>query len=151
MYVDIAAKVRVEMDYSYLIVPFLSWFVAGVFKFIINSFICRRLAFDLVGYGGMPSNHSAIISSIAALIAFKEGFDSPLFGLAIANAFIIMLDANSLRRQVGKQAKAINILLIEDAHFEKLRERMGHSMSEVIAGIIVGTLVAALLWRLTIS
>jgi uncharacterized protein len=150
MYLDIAAKVRIEMDYSYLIVPFLSWFVAGVFKFIINTFISRRLAFDLVGYGGMPSNHSAIISSIAALIAFKEGFDSPLFGLAIANAFIIMLDANSLRRQVGKQAKAINILLIEDAHFEKLRERMGHSISEIIGGIIVGTLVATLVWLLTI-
>jgi uncharacterized protein len=142
VFLGIASKVRVEVDYSYLVVPFLSWFVAGVLKFIINSFTSRRFAFDLIGYGGMPSNHSAIISSIAALIAFKEGVNTPLFGLAIANAFIIMLDANSLRIAVGRHAVAINKLTCGELN---LRERMGHSKMEIFAGILTGCTVAYLL------
>ena len=58
--------------YSYLITPFLAWLVAGCLKFLINSIKAKQLAFGLIGYGGLPSNHSAIVSSMAALIAFKE-------------------------------------------------------------------------------
>jgi acid phosphatase family membrane protein YuiD len=142
VFLDITPKVISKMDYSYLVVPFLSWFVAGICKFIINSLRSRQAAFDQIGYGGMPSNHSAIISSIAALIALKEGVNNPLFGLAIANAFIIMLDANSLRVSVGRHAAAINKLTYGKLD---LRERMGHSKTEIVAGIFIGCSVAFLL------
>ena len=89
------------MDFSYALTPFLAWLVAGVSKFVINSIKAKQLAFGLIGYGGLPSNHSAIVSSMAALIALKEGVGHPAFGVAITLAFIVMLDANSLRRQVA--------------------------------------------------
>jgi acid phosphatase family membrane protein YuiD len=98
------------MDLSYAVTPFLAWLIAGVLKFTINSLKAGQLAFGLIGYGGLPSNHSAIVSSVAALIAFKEGLEHPAFGVALALAFIVMLDANSLRRQVGKHAEALNRL-----------------------------------------
>lgn len=131
------------MDYSYALCPSLAWLVAGVMKFVINSIKARQLAFGLIGYGGLPSNHCAIVSSTAALIAFKEGFDHPAFGVAITLTFIVMLDANSLRRQVGKHAEAINRLTTSTMSHEHLRERMGHIPMEIAAGILVGIGVAA--------
>ena len=117
--------------YSYLITPFLAWLVAGCLKFLINSIKARQLAFGLIGYGGLPSNHSAIVSSMVALIAFKEGIDTPAFGVALTLAFIVLLDANSLRRAVGKHAVAINKLAKDDPKYQQLRERMGHTKMEI--------------------
>ena len=132
------------MDYSYLLTPFVAWLVAGSLKFAINSLRAGKLAFGLIGYGGLPSNHSAIVSSMATLIAFKEGIQHPAFGVAIALAFIVLLDANSLRRQIGRQAQAINQLAREGntAQASPLRERIGHTKLELAAGIVVGVLVA---------
>ncbi len=139
----IVASAGVNMDYSYALTPFLAWLVAGVSKFIINSIKAKQLAFGLIGYGGLPSNHSAIVSSMATLIALKEGVGHPAFGVAITLAFIVMLDANSLRRQVGKHAAAINQLAERGKDMQLLRERMGHSRVEIAAGVLVGAVVAA--------
>lgn len=132
------------MDYAYALTPFLAWLVAGGLKFLINSLKAGKLAFGLIGYGGLPSNHSAIVSSTAALIALREGIGHPAFGVAVTLAFIVMLDANSLRRQIGKHAVAINRLASPDADQPALRERIGHSRIEIGAGIVVGIAVAAL-------
>lgn len=132
------------MDYSYALTPFLAWLVAGGLKFAINSVKAGKPAFGLIGYGGLPSNHSAIVSSIAALIAFKEGIEHPAFGAAAALAFIVVLDASSLRRQIGRQADAINQLAeSQGMSIPQLRERMGHTLIEIIAGIVTGILTAA--------
>lgn len=130
------------MDLAYTLTPFLAWLVAGATKFIINSIKARRLAFSLIGYGGLPSNHSAIVTSMAALVALREGTGHPAFGVAITLAFIVILDAASLRQQVGKHAAAINKLsTMTDGH-QALRERMGHTRLEIAAGIAVGVGVA---------
>jgi uncharacterized protein len=133
----------VTVDVSYGLTPFLAWLVAGLLKFTINSINAKQLAFGLIGYGGLPSNHSAIVSSMAALIALKEGISHPAFGVAITVAFIVVLDASSLRRQVGKHAVAINRLAASLKSHETLRERMGHSVIEIAAGIVVGIGIAA--------
>lgn len=135
------------MDYSYVVTPFLAWLVAGVLKFTINSIKARKLAFGLIGYGGLPSNHSAIVSSMAMLIVLKEGIDHPAFGVAMTVAFIVMLDASSLRREVGKHAVVINQLVATDPARANLRERMGHTRFEIVAGILVGSIVAATVCR----
>ncbi len=129
---------ELSMDLSYVVMPFFAWLVAGSSKFVINSIKAKQLAFGLIGYGGMPSTHSAIVTSMVALIAFKEGFEHPAFGVASALAFIVLFDANSLRNQVGKQAKAINLLNKNN----DLRERMGHSKLEILGGIVVGIVTA---------
>ena len=132
------------MDVGYLVVPFVAWLVAGTSKFVINSIRAGQLAFGLIGYGGLPSNHSAIVSSAAALIAFREGLDHPALGVAVALAFIVILDASSLRRNIGRHAEAINRL--SDGRDEpRLRERMGHTRVEIAAGIVVGVAVAAVI------
>jgi uncharacterized protein len=131
------------MSYVYALTPFLAWLVAGILKFVVNSLKARQLAFGLIGYGGLPSNHSAIVSSMAALIAFREGVGHPAFGVALTLAFIVMLDANSLRRQVGRHAEVINRLASYEPSHNALRERMGHTRAEIGAGILVGVAVAA--------
>ena len=132
------------LDFSYALTPFLAWLVAGVSKFAINSFKAKKLAFGLIGYGGFPSNHSAIVSSMATLIALKDGMGTPAFGVAVTLAFVVMLDANSLRQQVGKHATAINKLAADTADHQALRERIGHTRWEIAAGIAVGIAVAAM-------
>lgn len=134
-----------SLDYSYALTPLLAWLLAGSSKFVINSVRARRLAFDLIGYGGMPSNHSAIVCSMAVLIALKEGIAHPAFGVAVTLAFIVLLDASSLRQQVGLHAKAINALSAATSS-NQLRERMGHSRSELLAGLLVGSVAAGLVW-----
>lgn len=129
--------------YIYLITPFFAWLVCGITKFVVNCLKERRLAFDLIGYGGMPSNHSSIVSSMASLIAFKEGIDTPAFGVALTLASIVILDANSLRKQIGKHAKVINHL--EYYQGDKLREKIGHSKLEILMGIILGSCVGSIL------
>jgi acid phosphatase family membrane protein YuiD len=136
------------VDWSYALTPFIAWLVAGTLKFIINSIRARQLAFGLVGYGGLPSNHSAIVSSMAALIAIRAGISEPAFGVAVTLAFIVILDAASLRRQVGRHAAAINLLNSGNVAHAVLRERMGHTRIEIAAGVIVGIAVAALVSRI---
>jgi len=136
--------------YSYLLTPFLAWLIAGILKFLINSLRARRFAFDLIGYGGLPSNHSAIVLSIVALIGLNEGIQNPAFGVAIALAFIVILDASSLRRQVGKHATAINkINNLTNQNPFFLRERMGHTRFEILAGMLVGYAVGYFVWYLS--
>jgi len=130
------------MELTYLLTPFFAWLVAGISKFLINSLRAKKLAFELIGYGGMPSNHSAIVSSVAAIVAFREGIEHPAFVVSLGLAFVVMLDASSLRRQVGKHATEINRLNARQSASESdrpvLRERMGHSRVEILAGILVG-------------
>ena len=136
------------MDVSYLVTPLLTWLVVGPIKFFINSARQRRWAFNLVGNGGFPSNHSATVTSMATLIALREGFGHPAFGVAVTLCFVVMIDANSLRQHVGRQAAAINRLAGGDAAHTRLRERMGHTLVEIGGGIVTGILMGNLVYRL---
>jgi acid phosphatase family membrane protein YuiD len=126
------------MEIIYLITPVLTWMVVGPIKFLISSVRYRRWAFDLVGNGGFPSNHSAVVSSMATLIALREGMDNPAFGVAVTLAFIVMIDANSLRQHVGRHAVTLNRLNEGKQDYVILRERMGHTRFEIAGGILTG-------------
>jgi acid phosphatase family membrane protein YuiD len=137
-------------DLVFPLMPFVAWLASGVLKFCVNSLRNRRLAFDLIGYGGFPSTHSTIVSSTVTLIALKEGLSSPALGVAVTLAVIVVIDALSLRKQMGAHATRINLLCSNNGvQIGLLRERMGHSRNEVLAGILVGFCVAALLDALT--
>jgi acid phosphatase family membrane protein YuiD len=139
------------MDIAYLVTPLLTWITVGPIKFLINSLRARQWAFNLVGNGGFPSNHSAVVSSMATLIALREGIGHPAFGVAVTLCFIVIIDANSLRQHVGRQAAAINRLAEGKAGHKGLRERMGHTVVEICGGlatgIAIGHLVHALFGR----
>jgi acid phosphatase family membrane protein YuiD len=131
------------MNLSYLVTPLMAWVFAGFTKFCINSLKRRCLAFDQIGYGGMPSTHSAIVCSTACLIALKHGVGTSAFGVAFTIAIVVMLDANSLRRQIGRHAVEIN-KISKNLNFSptQLRERMGHTRTEIAGGVLVGILSA---------
>jgi acid phosphatase family membrane protein YuiD len=131
-----------SMDFAYLATPLITWTVVGPLKFLINSIRTRQWAFGLVGNGGFPSNHSAVVASMATLIALREGISEPAFGVAVTLAFIVIIDANSLRRHVGKQAAAINRIAKSDPAHSHLRERMGHTLVEIAGGLCTGVAVA---------
>jgi acid phosphatase family membrane protein YuiD len=138
------------MDIAYLITPLLTWVTVGPIKFLINSIKARQWAFKLVGNGGFPSNHSAVVSSMATLIALREGIGHPAFGVAVTLCFIVIIDANSLRQHVGKQAAAINRLAGESASSAHtwLRERMGHTLVEIAGGLSTGIAMGHLIHAL---
>lgn len=101
--------------------------------------------------GGMPSSHTASIVALTALIAAKEGLSSPLFSVCAVVSVIVMYDAVGVRQETGKQSKIINEIAKSSLAEEKmegankLREVMGHSVGEVIAGAAVGILVGLLM------
>lgn len=132
------------MDIAYLVTPLITWITVGPIKFLINSAKAGKWAFNLVGNGGFPSNHSAVVSSMATLIALREGIGHPAFGVAVTLCFIVIIDANSLRQHVGKQAAAINRLAKEDGGHTWLRERMGHTLVEIAGGLCTGIAIGHL-------
>jgi len=136
------------MDITYLATPVLTWMVVGPIKFLISSVRLRRWAFDLVGNGGFPSNHSAVVSSMATLIALREGMGHPAFGVAVTLAFIVMIDANSLRQHVGRHAVSINRLHDGKEGYVILRERMGHTKVEITGGVLTGIGMGFLIYTL---
>jgi acid phosphatase family membrane protein YuiD len=130
---------------AYVVAPLVGWLMAGSLKFVINSVRSRRLAWDLIGYGGMPSTHTAIVTTTAFLVGLKEGWATPIFSIAVTVAFIVVIDALSLRRQIGAHAAALNLLRRGEPAYTPLRERMGHHRLEILGGALVGFVGALLL------
>ena len=99
------------------------------------------------GTGGMPSSHSAFVVSMATSIGTVEGLHSSLFAIALVFALIVMYDAAGVRRAAGRHAEIINMLMesLENIGItpdEKLKELLGHSPIEVVAGALWGIAVA---------
>ncbi len=123
-----------------------AWILAQVVKTIIHAIINRKIVFErLIGDGGMPSAHSATVSSLAAYAAFAEGPDSFHFAVCLFLAIIVCHDAMGVRLETGKQAKIINemtkiyeTLTKEELPEVKLKEFVGHTPIQVIAGILTG-------------
>ena len=91
----------------------------------------------------MPSSHSAVVTSLATLIGKCEGFDSPMFALALIFACIVMYDAAGVRRAAGKQAQLLNKIINTPGLSgiqvqEKLVEVLGHTPTQVFAGALIG-------------
>lgn len=134
-----------------LMAALLAWAIAQVLKIISWAFVSKELNFKrLVEPGGMPSSHSAFVTSLATGIGLYEGFDSTLFALATVFAVIVMYDASGVRRAAGKQARVLNAIIEDlnrrELHPERLRELLGHTPIEVFVGALLGVVIA--FWRL---
>ena len=130
----------------------IAWAVAQAIKVVLTLVISKR--FDssrVLGSGGMPSSHSAMVCAMVTAIGFHEGVASPVFALAVCFAGVVMYDAAGVRRSAGKNAAMIN-KLIEDLskdgfNFseERLKELVGHTPIQVFAGALLGILVGTLI------
>ena len=130
----------------FFVVPLMSWAIAQVLKVIINYCVTRELNWErLFGDGGMPSGHSATVSSMATMAFLAFGPGSYQFAIALMVAIIVTHDATGVRLETGKQAvvikelmKSIEILTNKDLPEVKLKEFVGHTPFQVMAGMAIG-------------
>ena len=140
----------------FFVIPLMSWAVAQVLKVIINYCITRELNWErLFGDGGMPSGHSATVSAMATMAFLSFGAGSYQFALALMVAIIVTHDATGVRLETGKQAvvikelmESIEILTNKDLPEVKLKEFVGHTPFQVMAGIGIGILDAVIAYYL---
>ena len=132
---------------KYIYIPFLLWFGIQLFKLIYDLVTTKKFNFKrIMGAGGMPSSHSAVVAGLATLIGKYEGVGSPIFAVSFIMAFVVMYDACGVRRAAGKQAALLN-KLVETPGLtgvqvsEKLVEVLGHTPIQVFVGAVIGVVV----------
>ena len=131
--------------------PILSSLIAQVLKFTVAWIRNKKPDFTLLtNTGGMPSSHSASVSTLSTMVGIRAGFDSVLFAVTAFFSLIVMYDAAGLRRAAGKQAALLNRIAEELSQThriqaERLRELLGHTPSEVLVGALLGILIGIIL------
>ena len=135
---------------KFIYIPFLLWFGIQLFKLIYDLIATKKFNFKrIMGAGGMPSSHSAVVAGLATLIEKYQGVDTPIFAVSLILAFVVMYDACGVRRAAGKQAALLN-KLIETPGLtgiqvsEKLVEVLGHTPIQVFVGALIGIVVGVI-------
>ena len=139
----------------------LGWFLGQLLKVPIEYLRHKRWDWTLLlSAGGMPSSHSALMTAVTTSIGLNAGWDSPIFALALAITGIVVYNATSVRRQAGFHAERINQIARELLHLKRLeesqisylREIIGHTPGEAVAGVFLGALIAfAVQWAMVWS
>lgn len=128
----------------------LGWLLAQILKTIIHTALTRSFVAErMVGSGGMPSSHSSTVCALATSTCLQYGSDSFEFAIASFFAIVVMYDAIGVRRETGIQAKVLNEMMELFSHMgkdvsmeDKLKEFVGHTPLQVLAGAILGILIA---------
>jgi acid phosphatase family membrane protein YuiD len=132
-----------------------AWLLAQILKPPIGFLRTRQWDWALLlRAGGMPSSHSALVAATAHAIGLFDGFDTPLFALAVTLAIIVIYDATGIRRQAGKHAELINAIVkdLRAGHppthetQEQLKEVLGHTPMEALIGTLLGIVIAQISW-----
>ena len=135
-------------------IPLLTWFLVQSFKVVYELAKHRKVNIRRIwGSGGMPSSHSALVCSLATVVALSEGIGSNNFGISVVLASVVMYDAAGVRRAAGKQARVLNQIIESKGNInvqEKLVELLGHTPKEVFVGAIVGVFLSTILYKLMI-
>lgn len=143
------------VHYPVLICCLTGWLLSSILKIPIFYILHRKVNFALAfGTGGMPSSHAATMTATTLAIGLFDGFDKPLFALAIAISMIIIYDAAGVRREAGYHAEALNKLVDEWFVLTKtplvdqkrLKEMLGHTPIEVVGGVLTGLVSTLVLW-----
>lgn len=128
-----------------------AWALSQILKVFIHRIVTGKFVLErFSGDGGMPSSHSATVTSVAVASGLMCGWDSPSFAIALIMAVVVMHDAMGVRLETGKQAKAINEIiehiLMDDAvdltPDKVLKEFVGHTPLQVLVGSLLGLAVA---------
>lgn len=134
-----------------LLCAFVAFAIAQFVKFLTAWYKERRWDLkQLVASGGMPSSHSATVTALAAAIGFQEGFGGSIFAISLILACVVMYDATGVRLHAGRQAEVLNQIVYELpaehplAEIRPLRELLGHTPPQVVAGGLLGVITAAI-------
>ena len=132
-------------------IPVIIWFMVQSFKVIFELVKNKKINIRRIwGSGGMPSSHTALVCSLATVVAIREGVASSSFAISVVLAAVVMYDAAGVRRVAGKQARVLNQIIENEGDInvqEKLIELLGHTPKEVFVGAIVGVFVSILLYN----
>lgn len=130
----------------------LSGIIAQALKPFI-SLIKRRgfRVLSMLNTGGMPSSHTAVVTTLTVGVAVYRGVGSPIFGLSLIFSLYFIFEATGLRQEIGNQAKVLNeiVEIVRQTHHidsEKVRELIGHTWAEVFGGLALGFLIALLVY-----
>ena len=133
----------------------LAWAIAQVLKFVITLISQGKLDWrHILSSGGMPSSHSAFVCACAAAMGYMYGWASPVFTISAVVAIVVMYDAANVRKAAGEQAKVLNQMIEEWIDISEknspflqnmhLKEMVGHTPLQVVAGMVVGIVVGCL-------
>ncbi|WJZ81556.1 hypothetical protein VitviT2T_001395 [Vitis vinifera] len=141
-----------------LLAALLSFILAQTIKVFTSWYRDRRWDLkQLVGSGGMPSSHSATVTALAAAIGLQEGFGGSMFAISLVIACVVMYDAFGVRLQAGRQAEVLNQIVYELpaehplAESIPLRELLGHTPPQVIAGAVLGLTTASIAYLIVMA
>jgi len=135
---------------KYIYIPFLLWLFIQMYKVIHDLITTKQFNFKrIVGAGGMPSSHTAIVTSLTTLIGKYQGVDTPIFAVSLIFSLVVMYDACGVRRAAGKQAAILNKIiqtpgLTSVQVSEKLVELLGHTPIQVFVGALIGIFVGVI-------
>ena len=134
-------------QYRYIIVPVLVWVFIQAFKVIWDLIVTKKFNFKrILGAGGMPSSHTAVVISLTTMIGRSQGINSPMFAMSLIFSLVVMYDATGVRRETGKQAKILNQIVntpnLSNVEVrDKLVEALGHTPIQVFVWAIIGIIV----------
>lgn len=133
-----------------ILIPIIAWIVAVILKGIYGIHTKKFSIAQTLGSGGMPSVHSALVTSITTALGIKYGIFSDIFTIALVFSMIIIYDAINVRFEAGLHAKALNQLKCnkEASKDYNFNESIGHLPEEAFAGSVIGILVAMILTNL---
>lgn len=133
-----------------LMIAISAWFIAQVFKVFLTLLLEKKLDFTLfIGSGGMPSSHSSFSMALTTAVGKLYGWSSPIFAISLSFSLIVMYDAAGVRRAAGEQARILNKMIYDKKITEeRLRELIGHTPKQVIAGALLGITIANLFYEI---
>ncbi|HVB53932.1 MAG TPA: divergent PAP2 family protein [Candidatus Acidoferrales bacterium] len=135
---------------QFLWVPLLAWGIGQLLKVITDSWREHRLSLRSWGMsGGMPSSHTALTVCLTTQLARKLGLGSPIFAAVAILTMVVVYDATGVRRAAGQQSVILNQVLDDlrshmGFRYERVREFLGHTPYEVLAGAVLGVVVGLL-------
>lgn len=136
--------------FQLIIIPILVGLITQIIKLmadgIPNNFSWRHLIND---YGGMPSAHTAYASALTTVVALREGLDSAAFAISLILMIIVIRDAIGFRREIGRNAVLTNQIakeVFKNKKVEYLQERIGHTLPQILVGLIIGFGLSAVLF-----
>jgi len=164
VYNDIVKYIKLQRGGSmlYTFYPLIAFVLSNVIAQLLKPFfkffrVREWDIYQLLAAGGFPSSHTSAMSGLTLSLGLKEGFDSPVFFLAVAMTFIIMYDAANVRFYAGKHIevtqaliddlKELQTLKLDDPiYLTKLKKVLGHERLEVFGGFVLGLIVSIVLF-----
>lgn len=133
-----------------ILVPITAWIIAVILKGFYGLHMKNFSIGQTLGSGGMPSVHSALVTSITTALGIKYGVFSDIFSIALVFSMIIIYDAINVRFESGLHAKALNQLKCskEASKSYNFNESIGHLPEEAFAGSVIGIMVAIVLMNI---